>query len=631
MQRFVLALWGTLAFAWAQPFSDVRPLEGRALENVTAFSRLLGYVRYFHPSDAAYTTDWESFAVAKVESVEGARNARELAGRLEQLFLPYAPTLRVFSTAEPVAAPPPAVPVGVQPLYVTTLARTILGESDTLLLRRADRISVPVQNRQLPRSFEYANAGLLRFPQPQTLPLPDPAQPYLAELGGGVSAAVPLAVYATQTATLPRIPIPPRTQLPPQAVASSPDSVRNRANRLALVAVAWNAYQHLFAYWDQVPEAEAAWAAALPEALRQAAVAANEPAFTAVLQRMAAGLRDGHNFIERSGRSGYGSHTVPFTMDLVEGRLVVTTVLDPDFRGLRVGDVVTGLDGRPALETLAASAGRISGSEPYRRYLGLALLSGGGPGSTLAVEAERGGQRLRLEVPRSFAKERSLPPHEREPRPPAVAQLAPGVMYLDLTRLEVAQFEAALPALSTASGLVLDVRGYVGDAALRVLAHLTERPLEGPPIAIPIVTRPDHQDIRYLSLRNVWVQPQRPLLTAKVAVIANANGTISFSESVLGMVQGHRLGRLVGLPSAGANGNVVNLILPGRYITRWTGLKVTNFDGSPMFAVGIKPDVAVERTLAGVAAGRDELLEAAFTAVTGRAAGEMRALALNGR
>lgn len=50
-----------------------------------------------------------------------------------------------------------------------------------------------------------------------------------------------------------------------------------------------------------------------------------------------------------------------------------------------------------------------------------------------------------------------------------------------------------------------------------------------------------------------------------------------------------------------------------------------------MFAVGIKPDVAVERTLAGVAAGRDELLEAAFTALTGRAAGEMRALALNGR
>ncbi len=30
-----------------------RPLAGRGLENVTAFARLFGYVRHFHPSDQA--------------------------------------------------------------------------------------------------------------------------------------------------------------------------------------------------------------------------------------------------------------------------------------------------------------------------------------------------------------------------------------------------------------------------------------------------------------------------------------------------------------------------------------------------------------------------------------------------
>src|SRR5262249_9224034 len=34
-----------------------RPAEGRALENLMALARLLGYVRYFHPSDEAATAD----------------------------------------------------------------------------------------------------------------------------------------------------------------------------------------------------------------------------------------------------------------------------------------------------------------------------------------------------------------------------------------------------------------------------------------------------------------------------------------------------------------------------------------------------------------------------------------------
>ncbi len=129
----------------------------------------------------------------------------------------------------------------------------------------------------------------------------------------------------------------------------------------------------------------------------------------------------------------------------------------------------------------------------------------------------------------------------------------------------------------------------------------------------------------------MWVQPKAPRLTRNVAFITNANGAISYSESILGIAAGYKLGQLVGQPSAGANGNVVNLILPSRYITRWTGHRVTNFDGSRLFALGIQPNIAIERTIAGVAVGRDELLEAAFTLVTQRSAQEMHIKPLDQR
>ena len=35
------------------------PLSPRGLENLIAFTRLLGYIRHFHPSDQAAATDWQ--------------------------------------------------------------------------------------------------------------------------------------------------------------------------------------------------------------------------------------------------------------------------------------------------------------------------------------------------------------------------------------------------------------------------------------------------------------------------------------------------------------------------------------------------------------------------------------------
>ncbi len=72
-----------------------RPLTERALDNLTAFARLLSLVRFFHPSDAVAAADWNRVAVAGVSAVEGAADAEALARTLEDFFRPLAPTLRV--------------------------------------------------------------------------------------------------------------------------------------------------------------------------------------------------------------------------------------------------------------------------------------------------------------------------------------------------------------------------------------------------------------------------------------------------------------------------------------------------------------------------------------------------------
>ena len=65
----------------------------------------------------------------------------------------------------------------------------------------------------------------------------------------------------------------------------------------------------------------------------------------------------------------------------------------------------------------------------------------------------------------------------------------------------------------------------------------------------------------------------------------------------------------VGTPTAGANGNVTFVYLPGGAQVRFTGMKLLRSDGSRFQNVGVVPDVPVERSVEGIVAGRDELLE----------------------
>ena len=78
----------------------------------------------------------------------------------------------------------------------------------------------------------------------------------------------------------------------------------------------------------------------------------------------------------------------------------------------------------------------------------------------------------------------------------------------------------------------------------------------------------------------------------------------------MGIVEHYDLGTIVGGTTAGANGNVNLINLPGSgFRITFTGMRVIKHDGSQHHLVGIQPDVAIEPTLAGIREGRDEVLE----------------------
>jgi len=572
------------------PTSAPRPLEPRALEDLVAFTRLLGYVRYFHPSDEAARTDWNEFTVSGVRAVESAATSAELVAVLDDLFHPIAPTVQIFEIGhappKPVALMPPANGKAVR---IVAWKHHGLGREGSRTSYSSERIHKPLHAGKTP------------------IDMWDPATPFTADLGGGVACAVPLALYADGEGTIPKA-----AARPASASGKTPKTYtgNDRSTRLADVAICWNVMQHFYPYFDVV---DTDWPAALREALTAAATDKDERAFLSTLQRLIARLDDGHGHVSLVDDNP--ALTLPLLWDWIEDQLVITCVQWESMNaGLEPGDIVLEIDGQPAGRALAEAEQLISAAtDQFRRYRSLQGLTAGDEHEEVRLTIEdASGQRRTVTLHRD-----SPMPGLSERRPPAVHELEPGIMYLDFNRITDIQFKGALSKLERAKGIVCDFRGYPRNIQPETFfPHIIDRPVRSPQWHIPVVRRPDRQAMRFTRGGEWNLLPKKPYLDAKKAFIIDGR-CISYAESCLGIVEHYKLGALVGAPTAGTNGNINPFMLPGGYRVTWTGMKVLKNDGSQHHGIGILPTLPASRTIAGIRAGRDEFLDKALEVVRG--------------
>ena len=559
-----------------------RELDERGIENLIALTRLTGYVRYFHPTRTVADTDWDRFVVNAVRRIQ-ADTPAELARSLQTVFNEVAPTVRVAPTGHALRNPVP-------------LADSHGKRRVKIRYWEHNGVKVGDQPSRYSSKLRTSANSPVR-----------PDEPIEVELGGGVSALVPTAVPVSQQASFEGTPT--KTL----AIDGVPDywqpSGDDRSTRLAAIALAWNVFQHFYPYFDIV---DVDWEATLRRSLAAAAADAGEAEFLDTLKRLVADLRDGHG---RVGLVHEGPpHLPPLAGDWVGTDLVVTAVGE-GVDGLRIGDVVIEVDGRPMNEVLASLRETISAATPqHLRDRALSEIGVGALGSTLSLTTRSpSGQE------RTIVVERNIPAWEadtvRERRPDQGAEPADGVFYIDLDRIEhVREFNKLVPTLAKADGIVFDLRGYPSFHFPPVIAHLIDEPVTSAQWHVPLVHHPDRRDMQF-KFSNWSVRPKSPRFTKNVAFVTDGRA-ISAAETLLGIVEHYELAEIVGGPTAGTNGNINPFLLPGGYHVVWTGMRVLKHDGSQHHGVGIQPTVPVLRTVEGIAAGRDELLERAVAVVT---------------
>jgi hypothetical protein len=203
----------------------------------------------------------------------------------------------------------------------------------------------------------------------------------------------------------------------------------------------------------------------------------------------------------------------------------------------------------------------------------------------------------------------------------ALADLgASQLYYLNLngfTTSSDAAMRAAIDEAAGAAGLVLDMRGYPGVNHYEVAARLIQDPFFS---AIFKVNQFNGVDDSSISTAQYPLFPAgAPSFDGPIVLLTGPHA-VSAAENFMQMLVGADRVTVVGQRSAGTNGNITGVQVPGGFGFSYTGMEVLNPDGSQHHGIGIEPDVYVPLTAEDLRDGIDRDLLTAIGLLTGNQA-----------
>jgi len=394
----------------------------------------------------------------------------------------------------------------------------------------------------------------------------------------------------------------------------------------------WGTVKYNFAFFARLPDLD--WDAAVRAAIPRVLDAPDQEEYYRRLGELTALLHDGHTLVVPPSLREGAYDNPPLEFQVVEDRIVLVRAGDTEeirAQAVRPGmELVTVGEGIPARQCLQENALRYypGSTKEGGEAFGMFLFLRGPKNTTVKLGLADANGAIRTVV--LTRKSQNLDGSEfrlriRDLSPLVEAKkMAHGVAYMRIATFDdekvVGEVNAELDRLDLKSprGLILDLRYNLGGDdryAYPIIPRLVDRPVLGSTWRTP----------EYHPAYASWGRAEKPLQgdTVRIEpaqgkrysgplVILTGPNTMSTSEDFIVPLDYSGRAFIVGEPTAGTTGNPVNVRLPGGAILRVCSLWSTYPDGREFVGRGIQPDVAVRPTLAGIRAGRDEVLEKAI-------------------
>jgi len=433
-------------------------------------------------------------------------------------------------------------------------------------------------------------------------------------LGSELSARL-LQIYARRpnvdeqfyVARIPNISNFEFTNEPDYAALKEPDA----GYRLLSLFRHWNIIEYWAPYRDLC---DPDWDQVLRDFVPRLLAARSRDDYAATMIAQIARVHDTHaNLIgPLDVRPPRGKAQVPVRVRFVEDNFVISGYgharLGPA-SGLKVGDIIQAIDGVPVEALVESWRPMYAASNDAAQRRDMARwLTKGQPGA-VRLAVLRDGATVDVNAARVPVDSLDFSGGRTHDLPgPAFRRLSADIAYLKMSPVKDSEVAEYLRGAAGAHCWIIDIRNYPSDF---LTFELGQHLVRDSTAFVTFTTGDPRNPGAFDWGKTLSLEPEKPYFDGGVAILVD-EVTQSSAEYHAMAFRTHPGAVVVGSTTAGADGNVSPIPLPGGMRTMISGIGVFYPDHRPTQRVGIVPDLVVRPTIAGIRAGRDEVLEAAI-------------------
>lgn len=387
----------------------------------------------------------------------------------------------------------------------------------------------------------------------------------------------------------------------------------NANHRLLTLFRFWNMIEYFFPYKD-ITDKE--WSRVLGEYLPVVYQYEDPLMFQTEVARLISDINDGHAYMGnlKAFHNAKGMNFPRFKMDFIGDKLVITKFYDNEIATapvLELGDEIIAVNDIPVEKLIERYWPITSAATRQGKLKRIAYEVIRSNDQNAKVTIKRNNEQLQDTIKLYSIKESGAfqPPKQQAN---GYRLLGGKIGYINLNQVSPEDVETLKLEFQQTNGIVIDAREYPRTFVVKTLGgwFVSERT----PIAkFTAFNINNPGEITNLAID--YIEPQEHNYSNPVVVLVNEN-SLSQPEYTAQAFRAANNVTIMGRPTDGSDGNVTRIILPGKIYTRFSGMGVFYPDGKPTQRIGIIPDIRIDRTIEGIKAGKDEVLDAAIKFLT---------------
>ncbi len=310
-----------------------------------------------------------------------------------------------------------------------------------------------------------------------------------------------------------------------------------------------------------------------------------------------------------------GSNFAPYRVKFVENKLVVVDY-DPEYtqgEKLKIGDIITHINGK-SIEFIVDSLKRYypsSNKKSMLRDISMDLLRSNNKYADIIYISSGKTRHERLNLSSNMLNLYTMD-YRKNNSSPYYRLINGSIGYVTLASIKEEDLVDIMKMFTHTKGIIIDIRNYPSAFVPYSLGtYFISKYTPFSRSSTPNINNPGEFTLEradgIIKVGNTY--------KGKLVVLVNEE-TQSMAEFTAMALRAGCNTTIIGSQTAGADGNISEVVLPGGIKTIFSALGIYYPDGKETQQVGIIPDLVIEPTINGIKSGKDEILEKAISLIS---------------